>query len=269
MISVAVLSSIFRLDQLDDVLSHLDKTHVAPFVVYDQFIPTDHNPAYDAIAVKRSGRFYCRGKVWDAAINHSKTDRLMILDGDRIPHPMFIEIATYDKTEDILFIPKLVNMESGYTHSDIMDALNHDRHNGIELRMNISMGTIGPYKNPMSGCVSFTKSVYHSFGGMSHDFVGWGYNDLDCYITALNYGCNFRSVDTVELHLFHDYEINRNIYLSMNLYNAVRFYHKWKMPIHQTIVKAFDDFDLTIEDAKVLSMMAFIEKAMNVKPRKI
>lgn len=256
MISIAVLSSVFRLQQLDDLLKLLPKNQEI-FVVYDDIKPVRCD--IDYIVVKRRGRFYCRADVWHAAVNRANYDRILLLDGDRVPHPDFITHIINDSSSDLIHYPtSIINLGNGYKPCDIITAftLSPDEH-----RLIAGSEAIGPRRNPMSGCVSFTKSSYHKWGGMSPEFVGWGFNDIDCYCKALKADCKFMGHMLPEVHLYHDYEVSRFIFMMMNAYNGVKFYHKWCLSIHPLILGTMEKFNCTVYDALNLSLSAFIEKA--------
>lgn len=102
----------------------------------------------------------------------------------------------------------------------------------------------------MSGCVAFTKKGYYESGGFDGSFVGWGFPDIDFYMSAYNQKYNFIPIECNELHLRHNYidcnySDSRSLVRLMGLYNGVKFCKKWNLPIHDSILRSAEELNIS------------------------
>lgn len=266
MISICLIYSNERLPQTEQVIEYLkvlpyykafDLIQICdgePSVVFDRFRPI--------VVPRRNPGFFCRADLWNGGIGIATKNVVLILDCDRLPHPDFFGKAATLEEGSVLYCSKLYQLWKHESLSTIVQYF--DRPIPLtfarqDFRVVVDNGTIRPAKNPMSGCVAFWRSDYEKSGGLSTDFIGWGFNDTDYYLTAYMYGLKFVAAPLTEFHLYHDYTISRWRLLSMNAWNAVRFYDKWRMPIHRDVQRLLEYLGTTANFVRSTSLETFLE----------
>jgi glycosyltransferase involved in cell wall biosynthesis len=175
------------------------------------------------------------------AILKSNGDYIVLIDGDMILHPNFINdhisqaqpgffvqgsrvLLTQDKTKQILYQKKtkislfsngLQNRKNAF-HSNILSKLFSDKRN---------------YLHGIRACnMAFYKKDCININGFNNDFEGWGREDSEFITRLLNSGINRKNVrfNAIQFHLWH----NENVrdYLEKNdliLKKAVKNQIKW------------------------------------------
>lgn len=264
MISAAIIHSNTRAEQIRNTLTYLKE-----IVRVDEIIIINDGPLclteheFKVINVNRSSHLFCRAKLWDAAINASTHETVIILDGDRLPHRSFFESARSILAKEVMYCEHLMQANYHLSYAEYVSyickspfVLDDSRFRRDEREL-ISNGTIPPKKNPMSGCVAFRKSDYIAWGGMSHRFKAYGFNDVDCYARAYFYGCKFTNVDCLEVHMYHTRETNSRHFLAMNAYNGVLFYDIWNLPVHSDVIHLLTCLHATVADARSYDLIGF------------
>jgi len=266
MLSICLIYSNERLPQATQVVEYLqmlkyyeafDLIQVCdgdPNIVFTNFRPLIIN--------RRNPQFFCRADLWNNGIDAATKNIVIILDCDRLPHPLFFNMAATLKNNHILYCEKLYQL---WRHEPLPKIIKH--FTGPvpltiakpDFRVTIDDGTIKPAKNPMSGCVAFWKKDYQATGGMSPDFMGWGFNDTDYYYTAYMYGLKFDAAPLSEFHLYHSYTISHRRHLAMNVWNAIRFYDKWRIPIHYDIYNIVTYLGTTVDFIRTIPFELFLE----------
>lgn len=185
-----------------------------------------------------------------------------MIDCDRLPHQDFFDAITVLEPGQVAYCSKLYQISKPETLSTIVNYFTNPISPDfakLDARATITQGTIKPTKNPMSGCVAFWVSDYYKSGGMSTDFVGWGFNDTDYYMKAYTSDLKFLAYPFLEFHLHHDYTIPKRQWLAMNAWNAVLFYDKWKLPLHEDLDQLFDYLGVTADFIRNMPLDLFTE----------
>jgi hypothetical protein len=217
---------------------------------------------YTVLNVNRVNHLFCRAMLWDAAIKNAKHETVIILDGDRLPHYSFFSRAVHLNNGEVLYCKHLMQAKESMALIDYMRYLSDFSLDDVRFKHDhrgmISNGSMPPLKNPMSGCVALRKLDYDAFGGMSHKFKGYGFNDSDCYMRAYMHGCDFIQVNCPEIHMYHERELPHQHFLAMNAFNGVLFYKIWDLPIHGSVLSLLSHLRATVEDACSYNLMGFI-----------
>jgi glycosyltransferase involved in cell wall biosynthesis len=180
-------------------------------------------------------------KSRNKAIAKSNDDYIILIDGDMILHPEFVE-------------DHINNAESGYfvqgarvllTRSATQDALAEMRTNfsflssGIQNRKNaihsIFLSRLfSKKKNYLRGIktcnMAFFKQDCIEINGFNNDFEGWGREDSEFVVRLLNSGINRKNLrfNAIQFHLWHNE--NTRASLQQNdilLQNAIDNNSKW------------------------------------------
>ena len=212
------------------------------------------NCDYEYVEVKRNHNFYCWKNSIEAGIEKSNNDKIIYIDSDRILPKNYFELIS-SKVDDKSFVfPKYLYQflkdHDFETIKSVRDNFKENKH-FVREDQRVYSNPIDAIrrKNPMSGCVAFTKKGYYESGGFDGSFVGWGFPDIDFYMSAYNQKYNFIPIDCNELHLHHNYidcnySYSRSLVRLMGLYNGVKFCKKWNLPIHDSISRSAEELNI-------------------------
>lgn len=266
MISLCLIYSDNRLlqaTQVVDYLSYLPYVSTYELLQICDGQPNFVFPSFKAVVVNRTDNdFFCRADLWREAVATANKRVVVILDCDRIAHPSFFGAAAMLQPKHVLYCPHLYQLLKQERLETIVSHFNKSIPHTFarpDFRVVIDKGTIRPAKNPMSGCVAFLKDDYLSTAGLSKEFVGWGFNDTDYYTQVYFEDFVFDTVMFPEFHIYHDYEIPRRILLAMNAWNSVKYYDKWRMPIHNDMLATYEYFRTTPEFIRQTTLQMFLK----------
>ncbi len=186
---------------------------------------------------------------------------VMIMDNDRLPHPNFFASAETLSSQSVLCCQRLYQLLEPMFTCDIIKMFDHGPMEGKvrpDFRIRLANGTIAAAKSPMSGCVAFHKQDFIDVGGLDRSFRGYGFNDTDFYVKCYFLGFNFINLDLPEFHLYHDYDINKNILLAMNLWNGIKCYNKWCLPICNDILEIAKFLQVDMDYVRTTSFDDFL-----------
>jgi glycosyltransferase involved in cell wall biosynthesis len=266
MISVCLIYSEERRTQATQVVEYL--TTLPYSATYDLIQVCDGEPKHifeqfrPVIVKRRSHDYFCRADLWNAGIETAKKRVVVILDCDRIAHPEFFNKAAALDRSHILYCPRLYQLRQDENLETIISYFKKPISQSFakpDFRVVFDGGTIKPSKNPMSGCVAFIKEDYLSTSGLSPEFVGWGFNDTDYYAEAYFKGFYFDTLPYPEFHIYHGYEISRLKLLAMNAWNSIKFYDKWRLPIHPDLYHLYKIFNTTPQFIRQTTLSDFLE----------
>jgi len=226
----------------------------------------------ETIEVNRKTNFYCWADCVEAGLNFLENEKILYLDSDRIlPIDYLNTILPLVDDKSFVFPKHLMQFHSDEELSTIKKirdnpgSLNHLYRSDPRIYSN-PIDAVRK-KNPMSGCVAFTKKCYVESKGFDSSFQGWGYPDIDYFMSTYQQGYKFTPVDCVELHLSHpyvDYESdifhNRSMVRLMGLWNGVKFCKKWKLPIHDRIYDASLELQIDVKDVERETLKDFLRK---------
>lgn len=243
MLSIFILYSADRLPQLRLTVECL--RDMPGFFQCQKIICVDGKtnatiPDFDTVEVpRREHGFYCWADCWAAAITAAKFDIILYIDSDRIIPVEFLMKCREIASENTFVFPKRLYQLKFDVPIALLRSLrdNPKDSNDVYADHRVFNDPIAAIrkKNPMSGCVSFTKETFWRSGGLDPSFCGWGYPDTDYFMTTFKQGCKFIAVDCDELHLHHNYQPGVLQYRLMNLYNGVLFCKKWDLEIPNQI----------------------------------
>jgi glycosyltransferase involved in cell wall biosynthesis len=164
------------------------------------------------------------------AISKSNGDYIVLIDGDMILHPEFINDHINNAQPSYFVQGSRVLL----TQDKTKQALDHQKinfsllSNGLQNRKNAihsnSLSTLfSNKKNTLRGIKScnlaFFKQDCISVNGFNNEFVGWGREDSEFIMRLLNSGINRKNVrfNAIQFHLWH----NENIRDSLEKNDAI------------------------------------------------
>jgi hypothetical protein len=212
------------------------------------FKPND----FQTIEVERpESGFYCWANMWEAAINVAKYEKILYLDSDRIlPINGLKQLVDAIDDDCFVFPKKLFSIKEKCDLKMIRnvrdDILSYQNLLLADHRVCTSAWAAVRKKNPMSGCVGFTKSGFLKSGGLDKSFQGWGYPDTDFFEKTYRMGFAFKGLEIEELHLHHNYEVKLREFKLMNLWNGVKFCKKWGFEIHPELKIVAEELQISI-----------------------
>jgi len=180
-------------------------------------------------------------KSRNKAIAKSKDDYIILIDGDMVLHPKFIEdhishaepgyfvqgtrvLLTQSATQDAL-----VKMKTNFS---FLSSGIQNRKNAIHS--NFLSKLFSKKKNYLRGIktcnMAFFKQDCININGFNNDFEGWGREDSEFVVRLLNSGINRKNLrfNAIQLHLWHNE--NTRASLQQNdiiLQNAIDNNAKW------------------------------------------
>jgi hypothetical protein len=234
--------------------------------------PTD----FDILEVQRPGPYYCWATVWEAALSRARYENILYLDSDRILPGDYFRRALAELADDTFVFPaRLYNLEADVP-TDVLKRIRDNVGSYPHLlradhRVWDDPASSVRRKNPMSGCVAFTKTTYRNSGGMDSAYTGWGYPDTDYFTKTFRAGCRFVPIDCDELHLKHGYRQGpRNsarLFCLTNLWNGVYYHRKWMLPLDEELHYLASVLGVTIQDAETMSAEQFCARYLKVRKR--
>lgn len=169
-------------------------------------------------------------KITNFGVDKSKTNKIVLLDDDRILPIGYFEECFSELKEGIQITPrKMHKLSKQHTDKEILDK-------NYEYREEYKSSEIG-CRTMWSGNVMFMKSDFMKVGGMDESFIGYGWEDTDLTMNTEKNG--IKSVykeNHTELHLWHEpltYGAADPDKLFIS--NGVKFCKKWNKPLPQII----------------------------------
>jgi predicted glycosyltransferase involved in capsule biosynthesis len=223
---------------------------------------TNFNPeGFKVLEIERIGRFFNWANSINTGVRECSNENVLYLDCDRIlPNDYFKQISEVIK-EDVFVFPKsLYFLRHDFSLKELkaIKAAPLDFKEDLIDDHRVTDPLIIRKKNPMSGCVSFTRTTFFEVGGYDHGFEGWGYPDYDFWMCATIFGCEFLPMDCIELHQKHSYGTEfRNVQL-MNLWNCVKYHRKWNLTYPNTLYEFAFSLGVPLEDTQTLPLREFL-----------
>lgn len=191
---------------------------------------------FRTIHVPRRDGFYCWADAINAGVEAARSAIVLYMDCDRLPRLDYFRRIRTTQHNQFIFCRQLWELRKPADFNTLTRILNNIEKHYEELIEDHRATKLTPYlsgeKNPMSGCVAFTRHTYYEVGGFDPSFVGWGYPDYDFWMKALCHGCEFIALEIPELHQHHDRDgVPDDVFLAMNLWNGVHYFEKWGMPV--------------------------------------
>ena len=208
------------------------------------------------IEIPRVNGFYCWANAINLGLERCKYDKVLYIDSDRILPVNFFDLI-YEKIDDKRFcFPKYLYQFHYHVSLDVVKLVRDNFPKYQEYVYHDPRVYNNPIdavrrKNPMSGCVAFTKKGYEQSGGFDDTFIGWGFPDIDYFMSTYKQSYEFMPINCNEFHLSHQYvnnnydiKNNRSLMRLMGLYNGVKFCKKWNLPIHDSIIRSANELDI-------------------------
>lgn len=263
MISIFILFSKDRHQQIKqsmyfwEKMDHFDKCQ--KIILTDGPCPII-NQNYEQIEVNRISKNYNWSSCWEAGVKESKFENILYLDSDRVLEKDFLKKIVFKKSA-FSFPVGLWNLKKDLALSEIEKILNDPsefQHVArYEKRSTDPLDCLGQ-KNPMSGCVAFTKEGYRIAGKVDPYYEGWGYPDTDYFLQTYKKNFEFIPIKTKELHIYHPSDKRKGF---MNAWNGIKFCEKWNLPINKFLKNQCQNLGIDINEIKKYeSMDDFINK---------
>lgn len=279
MISLIVLAASHREAQLKQFIECLEEEEVfnscQKILVFDGKLKSieDHQLNvldWEVAVPKRIDGLYCWSNAINEGIKRSNFDKILYLDGDRIVSSSFFSEIKNIKDNEFLFPKNLY----GFKNDMPLEKIKEYKKNQTfckKLMLKDYREFKNPdnsfgRKNPMSGCVAFTKKTYIRTGGFDQMYTGYGYADIDYFRKTYNLGCEFIPFDCVEYHLYHTYfPQSRELIILNCFWNAVKYCKKWGLNPPSSVMNAAKPVELTLDDIKKNEYLEDFEKYFELR----
>lgn len=277
MFSVVILYSPDRLSQLQITLSCLrEMSYIGEIIVSVDGKANFNSSLVDIVIETQRDNYYCWANCINAGIDACTNENILYVDSDRILPKSYLEISVDLLNDNSFVFPKHLYQLTTDVDINIVRDIRETPSKYFHLMKYDPRVYSHPLdsirqKNPMSGCVCFTKSGYNRSKGFDASFVGWGYPDTDFYMSTYKQGYCFHAVDCVELHLNHtyddyiDYVLNRSKVRLMGLWNGVKFADKWGVPVGRPIIDSAAELRIPINVVRSYSLAGFLDRYKPVK----
>ena len=207
---------------------------------------------FDIICVKRKNNDFNWAAMWNAAISIAKFENILYLDSDRILPKNYLNKVILQLQDNKFIYSKFLFRLHKFCKLEMVKKIRDNPYKYkdfwyVDGRMphppNLEVLSFG--KNPMSGNTAFTKKTWIETGGIDPSFNGWGFPDTDYYFRMLKIGMNFEIIDCAELHLYHDYAVDKKIFKLMNLWNAHKLATKFNIELDEDIKSQMERCNVT------------------------
>jgi len=194
---------------------------------------------------------YCWANMWDTAVEESENENILYIDSDRILPVNGLSTVIKSIKPNVFSFPKnLYSFKNKQETNKVKNVRDNFKHN-IDLlfpdqRIWSSAWDAVRRKNPMSGCVAFSKTTFLKSGGLDKMYQGWGYPDTDYFEKITRIKMKVEPMNMTELHLHHTYSVNKRRLKLMNLWNGCLFCKKWGFKIHPRLHNLADELTIPI-----------------------
>lgn len=224
--------------------------------------------------VKRKYKYYCWADCINSGLESAEKEKILYLDSDRILPVNYLNLINCLIDDYSFVFPKYLKQ---FQLDHDLSTIRHVRDNPGSLNhlyIDDSRVYSHPFdavrkKNPMAGCVAFTKRGYKHSGGFDPSFFGGCYADVDFYMNVYSKDYNLIAIDCVEYHLNHSYfdyfyetktSMPNFITRLMGLFNGLKFCKKWNFKIHPRLIDASLELGVNIDDLKDISLDDLFKK---------
>tara|TARA_Y100000034_G_scaffold72508_1_gene87405 strand:- start:119 stop:934 length:816 start_codon:yes stop_codon:yes gene_type:complete len=254
MLTIIIHYSKDRLPQLKNTISCLEEVHGtedAQKILLVDGQTNIHPPGWQVEELPRSDEnFYNCSETWNKGVELANNDKIWVLESDRIVPINWLLSALSKMDIEFLFPSLLYSLNASYPLEILKEI--RDNPSAHENKLTPDHRVTHPdngvsRKNPMSGCVLFTKKTFELMGGFDEDYMQAGYHDLDAFRSAHNKGIGFRSIAGRELHQKHGYVGGTRLFRLVNLWNAVHYHDKWNIELHPNIINLAKSLNIDIK----------------------
>lgn len=189
-------------------------------------------PEWKIVNYSRSDDYYCWADAINLGIESCNTDILFYLDCDRIPDVDFFlnGLNVLRNNNAFIYTEHLYNLKVNGISKKYIRKLQSTSDSFLLTPDHRSLNPVDiGKKNPFSGCVGFSKDLYYNTPGFDSRYKGWGCPDTDMFMSCVEAGCDFISIQGNELHLAHDYNVDNYTHVLHNIWNINQLVSKWKL----------------------------------------
>ena len=247
-----IITTYNRPDALLLVLRSIEEQIIAPYevIIADDGSSNDTKKVVTSFQGKsdmhvihswQEDRGFRVAKSRNKAISKSNSDYIILIDGDMILHPQFINdhinnaqpsyfvqgsrvLLTEDKTKQVLDQQKInfsllsngLQNRKNAIHSNILSRLFSNKRNTL--------------RGIKSCNLAFFKKDFISVNGFNNEFEGWGREDSELIMRLLNSGINRKNVrfNAIQFHLWHNQNIRNSLENNeLILQNTINNQIKW------------------------------------------
>jgi hypothetical protein len=191
--------------------------------------------------VERENGEFSRPRMWKESALAATNRWVFYLDSDRIVPLDFLDRCRRVLCErpNTLIFPKWHRkLRSDLTTPHLRDIRedpegNEDLFHHQDLRV-LDPGDGVGRKNPWSGCVVAPRACLSL---PDEQFRGWRFADLDLYRSCLAAGVGVYSMNCGDIHLNHEYEVNRDKIKAMHVLNGIKYHRKWGLEMSSLLLE--------------------------------
>jgi glycosyltransferase involved in cell wall biosynthesis len=166
------------------------------------------------------------------AISKSSCDYIILIDGDMILHPKFVEEHLRNSQEGFFLQGSrvLLSKEKSkqiFTNSQlsfsVFDSGLSNRKNALHSNfLSLLLMKKGVFMKGIKTCnMSFYKKNCYTINGFNEEFVGWGREDSEYVVRLINSGIARKNIhfNMIQYHLFHNEEARKSLKKNDHLLN--------------------------------------------------
>lgn len=180
------------------------------------------NLRFDVRYVRHEDKGFRKARILNRGVLASKTDYLLFLDDDCIPHSRYVENHLRQKSPGTLVFGKFVRVRpelTGLITEDVIEkrGLENPPFFTFKKKMGLQMNRFRFYRHLLKNSplrpklyganFAVDKPSLYAVNGFNEAFEGWGYEDNELRLRLVNYGIKMREVITraIVSHLvFHE-----------------------------------------------------------------
>lgn len=165
-------------------------------------------------------------KQTNEGVKHAVSDKIVLLDGDRIAYPNYYEkmLPQAEKGKQIS-IKTIKNIESLVSDEELES---NEYKYWEEQRSTSKLGQ----RCMWSGNTIFIKDDFYEAGMMDEEYKGYGFEDQDMSLTMEKSGVESILAPDHEIHLWHERQTyGEGDQKQLFINNGLHFCKKWNMPI--------------------------------------
>lgn len=169
--------------------------------------------------------------VTNFGIDKTTSDKIIVLESDRILHPGYFEAVVSQLHDGIqITTSKMQKLTRECSDDEILGCtcpFNWE-YRSPENEMCV--------RNMWSGNTAFMKSDYYKSGRMDESYIGYGWADSDMTLTMESHGVKSIYRDEIEIHLWHEpMTYGTADQKKLFIDNGIRFCRKWDKPYPQLL----------------------------------
>ena len=173
-------------------------------------------------------------KSRNKAISKSQFDYIVLIDGDTILHPLFIQDHINNASKGcfvqgsrVLLNGRstAVSIATKKTYFSFFDKGLDNRKNAIHS--NLMSKIFSSKRNYISGIKTCNMAFYKrdciNVNGFNESFIGWGKEDSEFAIRLMNYGLARKTIryNSIQYHLWHNQSSRENLEKNINLLKSI------------------------------------------------